>query len=255
MFQSKSMCKQILILSILFLFTIQNSAHADLRNGLVGWWKLDEASGNAIDSSSSGNTGTPNGTTIVSNCKRGGCRSFNGTTDRVAMSRVLTAVPYSISAWVKPTTCGNNSTGNGIFYQGTASNDLGTHVLVLNLVGVQNTIEFKNEGGTAFITSADAITLNVWNHVVCTIDAAGAATIYVNGINKGSGNAGTTAPSNNSAYVGTWYNSGTASRYLNGQIDDVRVYNRELSAQEVGDLYRPGILLRRGVLKQGKFNI
>ena len=40
-----------------------------------------------------------------------------------------------------------------------------------------------------------------------------------------------------------------------GNIDDVCVYNRALTVQEVGDLYRPGIMLRGGgVLRNGKIS-
>ena len=80
-------------------------AHADINTGLVGWWKFNESSGNAIDSSGQGRTGTPTGTTIVSGCKRGGCRRFDGVTDRVSIPTSATFASEStvtIASWIYP---------------------------------------------------------------------------------------------------------------------------------------------------------
>ena len=109
-------------------------------------------------------------------------------------------------------------------------------------------IRYTNTGTIGFITrtasstnAADTkhpIPLNEWTHVVGTFDSRGETRTYINGVLV---NAATNTLSEvNSylaAYIGAANNSGAPSNFFPGDIDEPRIYNRELDADEVRRLY------------------
>lgn len=238
-----------LILLLLFLFVSQPIAHANLRNGLVGWWRLDETSGNPIDSSGSGYTGSPTSTTFVSSCKRSNCLGFNGTSSYVTLGmnafNTLTN-NFSYSVWVFP----NSVTVQQVFFSLGAGRAWG---------GIENTSKAAFQyfdGGNRYIYGATSLIINNWYNITVTKSSTDGVKVYLNGVLDGS-DAGRT--SSVTAYAGENAAIGGAmylgvNQPFNGLIDDMRIYNRVLTEQEIADLYRPGIVLRQGVLKNGKFN-
>ena len=174
--------------------------------------------------------------------------NFDGSNDFVQASRALTSTTYSITAWVNPNRFGSNNFLNSFFYQGTASNDVGTRFTIGTCSactvtnGNTGTLFFQNEqsgGASSFLTAPDnAISLNAWQQVAITKDGA-TETLYINGVQQSSRtNGNTNTPTNNNAFIGFWFSSTDADRFFQGRIDDVRVYNRALSAAEVRMLYR-----------------
>ena len=85
---------------------------------------------------------------------------------------------------------------------------------------------------------------NTWHHVALVADRDGYAQIYTDGV--ASGNPGDISGigdinSANSICIGNGaFGSGCTNLTLNGTIDDVRIYNRALSAQEIQQLYNIG---------------
>ncbi|MCR4305802.1 MAG: LamG domain-containing protein, partial [Candidatus Daviesbacteria bacterium] len=73
-----------------------------ISDGLVGYWKMDEASGNLTDSSGNSNTGTINGTTVTAG-KFGNSRSFDGNQDYATVGDQASLEPtnLTISYWAK----------------------------------------------------------------------------------------------------------------------------------------------------------
>ena len=80
------------------------------------------------------------------------------------------------------------------------------------------------------------VTLGVWQHVAVVADGA-TGTFYVNGKNAGSG-ALTQLPIDTTISFVIGEVGSFAGRNFNGLIDEVRVYNRALSASEVLNLYQ-----------------
>ena len=81
--------------------------------------------------------------------------------------------------------------------------------------------------------SEEPVELGEWNHMAVTYDAdSKAIVLYVNGQAKGDGKVGTTPFS--VVHLGQRASSKNCS--LNGALDDLRVYNRSLSADEVLNL-------------------
>ena len=64
-----------LMFMFMLMMLMASPTHANIREGLVGWWKMEEATGvNLVDSSGNGNTGTVvNNPTSTKDCARGEC--------------------------------------------------------------------------------------------------------------------------------------------------------------------------------------
>ena len=219
-----------------------NSASATTQamspGAALGWWKLDETSGtNARDSSGNGNTGTlVNGPFWITG-KINGSLSFDGVDDYVSVTlSSAPGIPYSISLWVKPQRL---STTEEIISFGPIS--------VSNYPrffwNLSNKILMQGGPG-AYVYSAKVFSssdLNKWWHVVFVIPSSVVSTwnLYING-----------ATSNGSSYddssnvspptnlrIGREY---SGNYPFSGSIDEVRIYNRALSAAEVQALYNAG---------------
>lgn len=201
--------------------------------GLISSWHMNEASGTSVaDSSGNLNNGSVTGTTIVAG-KYGSARSFSGTSKVQASVPLLTgAGDFTIEAWIYPTVsggtdyiAGNYGTGNtgGLeFYKNSASNTISVYI-----------------GGQS-LTSTAGINLNNWNHVVVT-RTSGAGALYINGTPRGSGNINNSIGSSLNWAVGN--GPDYTSESFDGNIDEVRVYSRALSAGEVTSHYSAAVNL------------
>lgn len=106
--------------------------------------------------------------------------------------------------------------------------------------------------------STSTVSLNTWYHVAVTY-ASGTLTYYLNGIEDGSDSSGSGAinPTSNSVTLG-WVNNGqpTTVSDLRGIIDEVMVFNRTLSDEEIlaiynntkGDIYAPIGMINFGLI-------
>jgi len=233
---------------------------------LVGYWKFDDTSSGtalttAIDSSGWGNTGTLVGSPTWTTGNVGsGALSFNGTSQYVQVGSVSTfdfgsSISFTLSAWVKTSSSGQQriiSTGhfgwtNGFFLK--ASNaDSGTDVASVEAGIGAGTVQSSSIAFSGTVTTNDGN----WHHIVVTFDQTNyVAKIYVDGIQSGivkvTGTCGSVSGSNLN-YSGCNINANhsvnttiaayaTGVEYLNGLADDVRIYNRTLTATEVQDLY------------------
>ncbi|MCX6793224.1 MAG: hypothetical protein NTY12_04315 [Candidatus Falkowbacteria bacterium] len=203
-------------------------------SGLVAWWKLDEGSGTtAYDSSGNGNTGTwaTGGTHYIAGRVGAYAGSFNGTSDYIncGISASVMISTGTITAWEK-------------FTLG------GTYFYLFNWSPGLPGVEVKHYYDSAIIYLAGAnyeyfTTTPVnyldgnWHHVAFVITGNGVNDIvnskmYVDGQEEtGSGPANGTAPvAKTGCYIG-W--PGGSVNY----IDDLRIYNRALSAAEISALY------------------
>lgn len=216
--------------------------------GLVGYWTFNEGSGTtAADSSGNGLTATlSNGVSWTTGIV-GGAVSANGTNQFITIPSLnLTATSAaSVAMWVNRTyTSGAgdvllefssnfNSTTNafGLFPEGAG--DCGVPATEIGLVG--------NSGYD--IKCYTQPSSGVWHHLVVVYDytqsAANSVTFYVDGILQ-------TAlkqpfSTNNSGKFGNYpiylFSRGGNSNFSAGQIGDLQIYNRALSASDVQTLY------------------
>ena len=203
-------------------------------SGLVGYWKFDEGNGTtAGDSSGYGNTGTllPSGSEPTwTSGKVGEALSFDGVDDYVGVSQVLTT-EMTASAWVKLTdfTKTPNMLINAYSHQTLAisPNRDGSGVIYIY---IGNGTEWLC---APCITGSKNMKENVWHHVIFTSDGT-KSILYLDSVNIGSSDY---VPSGFGSYFRIGRGAADITEYLRGLIDEVRIYNRALSAAEVSALY------------------
>src|SRR3989344_3092088 len=223
-----------------------------LKKGLVGHWSFDGPTviSNANqtyveDLSGQNNRGQlMNMSTSTARVKGkiGQALSFDGSNDFV-VNDASNIPKVTISAWINiPNYPANNSLVAGF------SNDIGNNFNdKIIYVGTDGKVYFYVFDGGSKTTSAPAaaISPNTWHHVVGTANGNNAYS-YVDGVLVGSVTAGNTYTSYSTPKIFINGDIGIVNRfrYLNGKIDDVRVYNRALSADEIKRLYKIGGTLK-----------
>jgi hypothetical protein len=204
--------------------------------GLVGYWNMDEGSGTtAYDASGNGNNGTIYGAKWTTG-KFGSALSFDGVDDYVevpgSVSLDITG-PITVEAWVYP-----RASGVSMVFAG------GGNQYVL-WVQNNNEVRLADTRGNYVDTDSNVLTLNAWNHVVGVFSGVAGdavtldnAKIYINGISKGTHTGGIWDPQTLSVV-----NIGREVAdvfHFNGLIDEVRIYNRALSEEEIRYHYNRG---------------
>ena len=210
----------------------------DVQAGLIGFWKFDESTGTvAYDSSGNGNNGMLVGvpTRATSTCFAGNCLTFNGSGSYVVATTTASPDLYgTVSAWV-------NGTGQafeystGAFTPGSLSVSIGSSVNgSINTRFIYSDSTYVDHNGVI----SGAWVSGGWNQVVL-VRNNGTAQLYVNGALADSWSlvAGKDLISSNLFAMGASGAAGTPGNYFLGSLDDVRVYNRALSASEISLLY------------------
>jgi microcystin-dependent protein len=220
-------------------------------NGLVGWWGFN---GNAQDASGNGNHGTVNGATLTTDRfgNQNGAYSFDGVSNSISIphsNSIAITGNVSISVWKKSNgNTGNYETfvnkrgGNGEWnYSLSASHYFGGGGCPQevnkyasgrrNYGGSQYEIKY-----TDYLVSND---LNIWTNVIVSIDTD-TVKFYVNGNLVGNSCFGNifTIPSIDIQAPLTFgsCNCGLAE-WFHGKLDDIGIWNRALSPQEITELY------------------
>ncbi len=211
---------------------------------LVGHWTFDgpDIQGTtAIDRSGKGNNGTITGTTKTIG-KLGQALSFNGTSDYVDMGSNSLNITnaMTISVWAKM-----NSTDNGgrLVTKHGISPDYGW---ILTGDRVDGNIFFRFSGtGSDWsyggVTSSNSFPIDRWCHVVALYDGS-FLRVYIDGVEDTTADFPYAASANiheSSEGLQIGHDS-PSGYYFAGSIDDVRIYNRALSATEVMNLYNTG---------------
>jgi hypothetical protein len=209
-------------------------------NGLVGYWPFN---GNANDESGNGNNGTNNGANLI-NDRFGNANSayeLSTLTDNLTVNNVQPAFnnnALSVSLWMKFPTQYNQSSlalvKNGTPY----TNGFDVAIDQNNTAyGVNNyLVVFLVGNGVAVSFIANQAELGVWSNIVSTYDGSNIK-IYLNGIIKAtqSFNQSMNIPNNN-LVIGSWDNP-TTPAVRTRQIDDIGIWNRALTPQEITNLY------------------
>ncbi len=221
----------------------------DLHNGLVGWWKLDDGTGtSAADSSGNANTGTlTNGPTWVAG-KKGKALSFDGVDDYTATT---SSAPLQISAggsiafWIK--TSGLNNNGQSIFVDNESWPNTGWGIL--DDGPYASSIKFRTlpgNGTAAF--SRSSINDGQWHHIVAVYTGS-QNKLYLDSILVDTAASGGFTNNTSGFVIGNFTGSSGG-----GAMDDVRIYNRALSSDEISALYTWTSRLGSGKIKNAKIN-
>jgi hypothetical protein len=199
--------------------------------GLVGWWPLNEGTGSSAgDFSGSGNAGTLENAPAWTTGALGGALSFTRASQQsVALGAAglpLGDSPYTLSAWIKPA---SEDDEQGIIGWGDYGTSDAVNALRLTSTGVDN-YWWSDD----LLASASGLADGNWHLVTATYDGTTRA-IYVDGAEINSDTPGPHAATDTSPRIGV--TDPDFNEYFDGALDDVRVYDRALSASEVAALY------------------
>ena len=196
--------------------------------GLVSWYRAEGTANDAL--------GNHNGT-LVNGVSFGAGRvgqafTFDGIDDTIELGTWFNLQTFTLAMWVKPnepqTTYANIIDNNHTDFRAWV---LQQNVNVLNqytwgIAGIQPVIALN-------------LTTDTWNYVALTLNANRVTNVYVNGVQVGQAS-GTQAP----IYDGTQFlrlgSFGGGGRYWRGQLDEVDIYNRALTATEIQALFNAG---------------
>jgi hypothetical protein len=213
---------------------------AQLQDGLVSHWSFDEESGTiASDSSGNNNTATLVNGPIWTSGEIRGALSFDGVNDYVSFASQAQST-LSISAWVYARLTPGNVFPRII--------DMPGYVLFLAEPGAPNSnsqslgfISRRSVQDGTWNTPANSITYNSWNHIAVVYDSSSTLNnpdLYVNGIKQTisriTSPQGTQSSNEGEGMIG---NRIPLNRGWDGLIDELRIYNRALSATEIVFFY------------------
>jgi len=200
---------------------------------LVGWWKFDEGFGNkALDFSGYGNDGTFGGDPEWIDGVMDGALYLDGS-DYVAIDGVvndITGTNITLSIWIKTIQGGE---GNVITCNDSASG----HPLMF---GVRNGGAYVYDGASADYSSV--VNDDQW-HMLTYVRNGSTGYIYVDGVQIGTYSATFTLDSVTRWSIGQEWDSSTPSDFYTGAVDELRIYNKALTADEVKLLMRGDPLL------------
>jgi len=232
--------------SALYQATAIKHARTDNR-GLVGYWPMNEGRGaEAGDFSGQANHGTLTNmdpSTDWVNGKRGGALDFNesGTNDEVVIATGFPALASgdsaTISGWIK----NRRTSGIGSIFGFGAGGD--NPILALNIANenIGGWIETDTSGQKTLTADGTKLIIGEWSHVVAVFDRTNNQAIrYLNGVQTGTIDDISAQTGQISTLGVIGIGDFTSGNYVNGTIDEVRVYNRALSAAEVSSLYNLG---------------
>jgi hypothetical protein len=104
-----------------------------------------------------------------------------------------------------------------------------------------NLLQFKTLGVKTYSSSSASVTAGVWQHVALVFDSGYDALFYVNGSLKQTidGTAVAKANSDDPTYVGGSASAtGVFQELLRGQLDEVAIYDRQLTTNEIYSIYQ-----------------
>jgi len=222
------------------------------KDGLVGYWPFN---GNANDESGNGNHGTVNGATLTTdrNGKANSAYSFDDLKNYITISTSKSLIfdkQFSISIWFKRNNTNNNDRifsfekagspdgyqfrfaidvnsidNNKVYFMGASNN-------------VNNSTGWTNNTGYT-LKSKNTIISSTWNNVTLIRNNSNFS-LYLNG------NIQSTSQSiqvidfllnKNNITLGAVISNQTYVDFFNGNLDDIAIYNRALSDQEIKLLY------------------
>ncbi|PYQ77748.1 MAG: hypothetical protein DMG01_13865 [Acidobacteria bacterium] len=200
--------------------------------GLVAAYGFNEGVGVlTLDSSGQANTGTIAGATWTTNGRFGSGLSFNGTNAWVTIddspSLDLTT-GMTVEAWVNPSSATGSRTVLLKEAPGGLAYALYSAVSGLRPVGYVHTKKDASATGTT------AVPVNTWTHLAFTFDGT-TLKLYMNGAlvrtsNINGSNSGAITTSAGALRIG---GNAVFGEYFRGIIDEVRLYNRPLTAADI----------------------
>lgn len=215
-----------------WLYTYVNYYENVGISGLVGWWRLDsninDSSGNALNGSSPVNI-------TYSYGKMGRCGNFNGTDSGIVLpdnAKLQPTTGITCTAWVY----WNGKVGSkGVILQRA---DYDNFKGLYFAVQYDNLLQFALGDGTKWNWSTGgSVPIGEWCFVAVRWNGHNMFT-YINNVLVASlAFEGTVSWQSAGVYLGLGFDSQWLNENFNGKLDDVRMYNRGLTTEELTDIY------------------
>lgn len=227
--------------------TTTTTTTSTLPNGLVAHYKFE---GNANDATTNLNHGTVTGATLISD-RFGNANQaylFDGNSDYIRMNNSTSLdlkESFSISAWINPD---NYVLPGVVVWNGDPAFAKDPYILYFTNRPGYSSLGVRKDAGTGITINESFLPSNVlyqgiWSHVVGTCNATTKEMkMYVNGELLKS----VTFADMSIGYstTGFWTMIGAAQstagidNFFKGKLDEIRIYNREITASEVKEIFK-----------------
>jgi hypothetical protein len=225
--------------------TACNPLPSNLQNGLVGYWPF---CGNANDESGNGNDGTVNGATLTEDRfgVANAAYSFDGVDDVIIPEEINQVIEdWFIGFWFNSDNSSNNfqgqnliGIGSDLYGYGSAGYQISGDIPPgqcnnFNYLDQMYFFDASEECGGNYVSGGN-YSNNIWSHIGISKDSSNYS-IFVNGelISTNSDQILPIIP--NQLIFGNRYSFNF--QFFNGALDDIGIWNRALSAEEVQQLY------------------
>ena len=215
-----------------YVAQLQNSLQLTVQPAnLRGYYPLDEESGTRVnDLSDSAINGTLNGTPTFGAGKIGGAVTLNGTTDYalVGTSADFTYTEFTLQAWVK------SSVTNQTMAAVSKANNY--------WLGISfNKAAIYDWTGGSTCQSTTNVANNAWHHIAATLKSGvtNGSVVYIDGVQS---HTCTWTPflQNGQPAIGA-SKAVSWQQFFNGSIDNVKIFDRAFSANEIKAEYDAGV--------------
>ncbi|MCX5632521.1 MAG: PASTA domain-containing protein [Phycisphaerae bacterium] len=209
----------------------------DLVTPCIGHWKMNDNAANktVLDSSDANHNGTAARDTnvLATTGKINGALIFNGTSDYIDVGNVIGTGAYTKVAWVK------RADTNGTVYNNIISTG---NTDYSHIFWAPSAYSFKLSAGNMNanrVQDPNSLAPDVWYQVAVTFDpnvSSGKMVLYKNGAQVASATSVPTQSSSPKTYIGRY----ASGYYFKGTIDNVMIFNKALTADEIAALYNTG---------------
>ncbi|MHC4120624.1 MAG: LamG-like jellyroll fold domain-containing protein [Planctomycetota bacterium] len=231
------MCERLTyLLSFFFVLALALTSTAqDVDPSLVGWWTFDEDTGDvALDQSGNGNDATLlNGPTWGTDAGHRGIMILDGTDDHIHIDGTVYELPlYTMAIWFRV------DGGSGSRDVLSAKGPTGVNGVLLEIQGagtLRNLHRFPfASGGGNNIYTTETYDDGAWHHAA-TVKTDSEMILYVDGqeVGRQADSSQFQGPLGE-IWLGTLDQRGI--RMFPGPVDDLRIYNRSLSAEEIAKI-------------------
>jgi len=202
---------------------------------LLGWWKLDEGAGTTVvDWSGHGNHGMFQGNPEWVEGYDGGALEFTGSSTYVdcGNAEALNIDVFSVSFWCNiPSTQGYNHMVSRGGHESASAVNWG-----VMMHGNEQRILFESFNDTTWPGIRSDTTIGQWHHVVATYDGDTMQLYHDGTLAETTSGAGMLLDQSRPFLIGARSDAGSAGAFFSGSIDDVRIYNKVVTEDEISKI-------------------
>lgn len=225
-----------------------------INNGLLGYWNLDDGFGGGTNITASDVSGYRNDGTMISmdadntdwvtstptnSYKNLYSVNFDGADDHIIITEPAVGTgAFTVMAWVNPDSLvGKDADYGAGIVSSTTGENIGDFFLGVTSTGEVAFANWRSAGIDAdgvLRSLLGVVSDSTWTHVAATWDGS-VNRIYADGSNLGGTETDTTGVGWGTEH-GIGRSKAAAANQFDGSIDDVRIYNRALTTQEISNI-------------------